>query len=168
MTGLAFVAAIAAAAAAENGTAVMRATVAGSSVSGRAYFLDAKKGLKILLTLEGVPPGEHALHIHEYGDCGDAGRAAQAHYNPVGAPHGKAIEDGPRKAHAGDLGNVKAGPDGKAAVELFLKEAGLVSGRYPVAGRALILHEKSDDFSQPSGNAGARIACGVIVIALPP
>ncbi len=146
----------------EHGVARIQGTAAGSTLSGTARFEDVKGGLKVTVTLTGVPAAAHALHIHEFGDCADAGKAAGSHYNPKGAPHGHALKDA-KKAHPGDLGNVAA-KDGSVAFEAVLPKASLM-GKNPVAGRSIVLHEKEDDFSQPVGNAGGRIACGVIVIA---
>ncbi|MBI2384615.1 MAG: superoxide dismutase family protein [Elusimicrobia bacterium] len=146
----------------EHGVARIQGTAAGSALAGTARFEDVDGGLKVAVTLTGVPGAAHALHIHEFGDCADSGKAAGGHYNPQGAPHGHALKDG-SKAHPGDFGNVAA-KDGAVSFEAVLPKASL-KGKNPVAGRSIVLHEKEDDFSQPAGNAGGRIACGVIVIA---
>lgn len=145
----------------EIGVARLQGTAAGSPISGTARLEDVKGGLKVSVTLTGLPGRLHAMHIHEWGDCSDSGKAAGTHYNPKGAPHGHALKDG-KKAHPGDLGNVTV-QDGKVAFEAVLPKASL-KGKLAVAGRSVVLHEKEDDFSQPVGNAGGRIACGVIVI----
>ena len=111
-----------------------------------------------------MPPGLHGFHIHEFGGCGDSGKAAGGHYNPEGAMHGMLAKDGPHKAHAGDMGNITVDANGGATLETVLPNVHLTGGASSVAGRAVILHEKADDFSQPTGNAGGRIACGPIVI----
>lgn len=141
----------------------MKGTAEGSPLSGTALFTEIKGGLKVSVSLSGVSGETHALHIHEFGDCADAGNAAGSHYNPEGAPHGSALKDA-KHAHPGDLGNVTI-KDGKLAFEAVLPGASLNSGKRNVAGRAIVLHEKADDFSQPVGNAGARIACGIITVA---
>lgn len=146
----------------EVGLARVQGTAEGSPISGTARFEDVKGGLKVTVTLTGVPGASHAMHIHEFGDCSDSGKAAGSHYNPKKAPHGHALKDA-QKAHPGDLGNVTV-QDGKVTFEAVLPKASL-QGDNPVAGRAIVLHEKEDDFSQPVGNAGGRIACGVIGIA---
>lgn len=146
----------------EAGVARISGTAASSAISGTARFEDVKDGLKVIVTLTGVPDGEHALHIHEFGDCSDSGKAAGSHYNPKGAPHGHALKDA-KKAHPGDLGNVTA-KDGKVTFEGVLPKPSLM-GKLAVAGRSIVLHEKADEFSQPVGNAGGRIACGVIGIS---
>lgn len=143
----------------EVGVARVQGTAEGSTLSGTARFEDVKGGLKVTVTLTGVPDGQHALHIHEFGDCSDSGKAAGSHYNPKGAPHGHALKDA-KKAHPGDLGNVTA-QDGKVTFEGVLPKPSL-TGKLAVAGRSIVLHDKADEFSQPVGNAGGRIACGVI------
>lgn len=153
---------------ADTGTAAVQGTAAGSPISGTVRFLDTKEGLKVTAVLEGLPPGLHGFHIHEFGSCSEAGKGAGAHYNPKGAPHGSAVHHGIKKAHAGDLGNLTVGADGKAALEVVVKKLFLSSGKASVGGRAVIVHEKADDFGQPAGNAGGRIACGVIALAPAP
>jgi Cu-Zn family superoxide dismutase len=148
-------------AAAEVAVAQIKGTSDGSAVSGTARFEDVKGGLKVTLSLKGLPGTVHAAHIHEFGDCSDAGKAAGSHYNPESREHGNALKDA-KHAHPGDMGNLVV--DGGAVVfEAVLKKASLYK-KNPVAGRALVLHEKADDFSQPAGNAGARVACGVIAV----
>lgn len=147
----------------EVGVARVKGTAEGSPLSGTAIFTEVKGGLKVTLNLSGVPGETHALHIHEFGDCSDAGKAAGSHYNPEGAPHGNALKDA-KHAHPGDLGNVTI-KDGKLAFEAVLPGVSLNSGKRNIAGRAIVLHEKADDFGQPVGNAGARIACGIITVA---
>ena len=149
---------------AENGAAVLKATQEDSKLSGQASFQDTPEGLKISASVTNTSPGDHAIHIHEFGDCGDSGKAAGSHYNPEGAPHGLQTKDGPQHAHVGDLGNFKIGADGSGKLETVLPGVTLSSGKYAVAGRSLVFHEKEDDFSQPSGNAGSRLGCGEIVL----
>lgn len=146
----------------EIGYARISGTSAESVISGSARFEEVKSGLKVVLKLSGVPDGTHALHIHEFGDCAEAGAAAGSHFNPDGAPHGNALKDG-KQAHPGDLGNATSA-SGKLTMTAVLPGASLVSGMHAVAGRAIVLHEKKDDFGQPVGNAGGRIACGVITV----
>lgn len=140
----------------------MTATLPGSPIAGTVTLTETKKGLKITAVLSGVPPGEHGLHIHEFGSCEEGGRQAASHYNPNNRPHGLWVKDGPKKAHPGDLGNISADKGGHALLEVVLPDVTLGLGKFFVAGRAVILHEKPDDFGQPSGNAGGRLACGVI------
>lgn len=149
---------------ADTGVARVAGTQAGISIKGKIEFRDTKKGLKVHGVLTGVPEGRHGFHIHRYGSCDDAGRAAGGHYNPRGVRHGDLKKKGMKKAHAGDLGNVEADENGRVQLDFSIPRLSLIGGDYPVAGRAVILHAWADDFGQPSGNAGARIACGVIVI----
>jgi Cu-Zn family superoxide dismutase len=132
-----------------------------SKVKGKATFVTVDGGVEITVTAEGLSPGEHGWHVHAKGDCSapDASSAGD-HFNPENKKHG-----GPDAAehHAGDFGNLTAGKDGKATKTLTMKGVTLDQGPTSLVGKALIIHDKKDDLkSQPSGNAGARIACGVI------
>ncbi len=142
----------------------MKATAESGAIAGTVTLTETGKGLKLVALLTGVPAGDHGFHIHEFGSCEDSGKAAGSHYNPKSSKHGDLLKEGHGKAHAGDMGSVSADKDGKAALDVLLPEVGLSSGTFNVGGRSLILHDKPDDFSQPAGNAGARIACGVIAI----
>ena len=119
--------------------------------------------LRLTGRLSGLTPGAtHAFHIHEIGDCSHpAAESAGPHFNPAGQPHGNR-DTGPH--HAGDMPNVVADALGQAEVNLTLADLELgTNGPRDVLGRAIIVHEQADDYSsQPAGNAGARIACGVI------
>lgn len=128
----------------------------GSTVSGTVNLSQSGKDVKVVIDLIGATPGEHAVHIHEKGDCSapDASSAG-SHYNPAGVAHGDAMGT---MHHPGDFGNVVVGADGKGHKELTTTSFGLGE----VVGLAVIVHEKKDDFSQPVGNAGGRQACGVI------
>ena len=149
---------------AESGKAVLRGTTEGSSVSGTAVLTDTPEGLKITISVEHVAPGQHGLHVHQFGRCDDGGQAAGGHYNPDGVKHGYLPNDGFEQAHAGDLGNIEVGDDGTGSLELIVPNLRLSGGRYTVGGRSIILHDKVDDFGQPLGNAGSRIGCGAIVV----
>ena len=149
---------------AAQATADIHGTAPGSTLSGTATFEDTPEGLKIKAQVQGAPPGKHGFHIHEVGDCGDTGRAAGGHFNPEGVPHGLLSKDGFHGAHAGDLGNMEIAADGTGTYETVLPALTLGEGKYSVAGRSVILHEKEDDFGQPTGNAGGRIGCGVVEV----
>jgi Cu-Zn family superoxide dismutase len=149
---------------AAKGIAEVKGTAANSPIQGTVNFEDTAAGLKVSAHLTGVPPGQHGFHIHEFGDCADMGKAAGGHYNPMHMPHGDVLKDGTHKAHVGDMGNVTAGADGQVTLDVVLHDITLADSQYTIGGRAIILHEKVDDFSQPTGNAGGRIACGPIVI----
>ena len=147
---------------AATGEAILKATKEGLNVSGRVFLTDTPDGLSLVASLENVSPGKHGFHIHENGACGDEGKAAGGHFNPDQVSHGLLSKDGFEHAHAGDFGNVEIGADGKGQFETTLKGLTLTEGAHSVAGKAFILHEKEDDFGQPTGNAGGRIACGEI------
>lgn len=149
---------------AATGVANIQGIKADSSLSGKAILTDTPEGLKISLSLENVPPGKHGFHIHENGACGDEGKAAGGHYNPEGVLHGLLFKDGFEHAHAGDFGNIEIRPSGSGQFETVVQGLTLTGGKRNVAGKSFILHEKEDDFSQPAGNAGGRIGCGVIEI----
>ena len=149
---------------AESGKAVIQGTAEGSKVSGTAALEDTSEGLKVAVRVANVSPGKHGLHIHEFGSCRDSGNSAGGHYNPDQVKHGFLPTDGLGGAHTGDLGNIEVGADGTGTLELTIKDVRLSSGKYAVGGRAIVLHEKADDFGQPTGNAGSRIGCGPIVI----
>lgn len=116
--------------------------------------------VRIVGKIKGLSPGKHGFHIHQYGDLRAAdGKSAGGHYNPAGHKHGA---PGDAAHHAGDLGNIVANEDGLAVIEL---ETSAFKLHY-VIGRALVVHSGADDFtSQPSGDAGARAALGVIGFA---
>lgn len=164
ITSAAAVAALASASWAATGQAKVAGTVSGSPVSGLVTFEETKAGLKVTAEFQGVPPGAHGFHIHEFGDCSDTGKAAGGHYNPRNTKHGHVTKDGVKHAHAGDMGNVNVDASGSARVETVLPGLTLSGGKQAVGGRAVIIHEKADDFGQPVGNAGGRIGCGPIVI----
>ncbi len=147
---------------AANAAAVIKGTAEGSTVSGTAMLSDTAAGLKVDVDVNGVPAGTHGIHIHENGSCADLGNAAGTHYNPDGVKHGMVTKDGLTAAHAGDMGNIEIGADGSGSLSMVIPGVTVSGGKYNVAGRAIILHEKQDDFGQPTGNAGARIGCGVI------
>lgn len=153
---------------AETAVSRVSGTFEGSAVSGSFTFQDTNDGLKLTGQISGLPPGKHGFHVHEFGSCADEGKAAGAHFNPQAAEHGYLPEKKLKHAHAGDFGNLEADAAGKASIDLTLPGLSVSGNPFAVAGRALIVHEKEDDFSQPAGNAGARIGCGLITIAEKP
>ncbi len=149
-------------AAPSKAAAILGPTQPGSLVMGKVTLEETSAGLKVRAKVRNAPPGLHGFHIHVTGDCADAGNAAGGHFNPDAVPHGDLMKDGFAHAHAGDLGTFAIDVDGSGTLEKVLPGLTLGTGKYGVAGRSFILHEKVDDFGQPTGNAGGRIACGVI------
>jgi len=149
---------------AETATSVIQPTGEKSKGSGTATFSDTPNGLKVTVQVTNAPQGKHGIHIHQFGHCGDKGNAAGGHFNPDGIKHGYLPKDGFLEAHAGDLGNIEINKDGKGTLSLLIAGLTVTGGRYTVAGRSIVLHEKPDDFGQPTGNAGPRIGCGPIMI----
>ena len=136
----------------------------GSSLSGTADFVPQDGKMRITVVLKGAPPGPHAVHIHEKGDCSaqDASSAGP-HFNPGGHRHGS---PGAPEHHAGDLGNISIGEDGTGTLVFHTSELTVAGEPGGVTGRAIIIHEKPDDFvTDPTGAAGGRIGCGVITSA---
>jgi Cu-Zn family superoxide dismutase len=143
----------------------IKGTAEDSTVTGKIGFHEIEGGLKAVGHVSGVPvAGKHGIHIHENGSCEDMGNAAGSHYNPHGVAHGFLPENGLEAAHAGDMGNIEIDENGNGNLNIELLGISL-NGENAVAGRAVILHEKEDDFGQPTGNAGGRIGCGIIVAA---
>lgn len=144
-----------------------------TGVRGRVVFKQAKNGegnVKIVVKVTGLKPGKHGFHIHERGDLSQGCTSAGGHFNPFGVPHG-GPEDAPSERHCGDLGNIVAGEDGTAEIELEDYLISLQGGR-SIIGRSVIIHADEDDLgrgghadSKTVGHAGARVACGVIGIA---
>ncbi|MCK9275448.1 MAG: superoxide dismutase family protein [Syntrophales bacterium] len=146
----------------EKAVAVLHSTE-GNNVKGIVTFTKVQKGVKVVADIEGLAPGKHGFHIHEYGDCtAPDATSAGGHFNPENKPHGAPDS---KERHAGDLGNVVANEQGKARYE-WTDPVISLSGPHSILGRAVIIHADEDDLtSQPTGNAGARLACGVIGIA---
>ncbi len=134
----------------------------GSKVRGTVTFRREASGILIVARVTGLKPGKHGFHVHEKGDCSahDA-KSAGGHFNPTNMPHGSPHDS---QRHAGDFGNLTADRSGKAhynRVDTMIAFEGAKS----IIGRAVIVHAKADDLrSQPSGDAGDRLACGVIGI----
>jgi Cu-Zn family superoxide dismutase len=143
--------------------AVQLAPTQGHNATGTLNIQTEGEALHISGRLSGLPPnGEFGFHIHEKGDCSapDASSAG-GHFNPSNAPHGNPQGE---THHAGDMLNAKSDADGVAQVDAVTSGVSLTAGQPNDArGKAIVLHEKADDYAtQPSGNSGARIACGVI------
>jgi Cu-Zn family superoxide dismutase len=135
----------------------------GKSV-GKATLKQTAAGVEIKASLSNLPPGTHGMHIHTVGKCDPPDfKSAGGHFNPDAKKHGMNNPDG---MHAGDLPNVEVGADGKAKVKVTAAHVTLTDGDHSLfheGGTSLVIHEKADDYvTDPSGNSGNRIACGVI------
>jgi len=132
----------------------------GSQVHGTVTFEKKPDGMHVTADLEGLVPGEHAYHIHEFGDCSSPdAMSAGGHFNPMHMSHGGPTD---KMRHEGDLGNLTADSSGKAHSE-WTDSMLSFTGAESILGRSVIVHAGADDMkSQPAGNAGVRVACGVI------
>ena len=137
----------------------------GGHVQGTVTFTQTDAGVEISGEITGLTPGKHGFHIHEFGDCSSADpKCHGGHFNPDKKKHGGPDSE---ERHVGDLGNITADGRGKAVIDMTDKLIAL-SGPHSIVGRAVIIHEKADDLkTQPTGDAGARIAGGVVGIADP-
>jgi len=134
----------------------------GSKAFGEVTFEQAGGKVRVVANVAGLAPGrEHGFHIHEAGDCSSGdGMSAKGHFNPFGKPHGHF--GGPER-HAGDMPALKADKSGRAKLAIELDVITVSPGAASIVGRGLIVHKDPDDYrTQPTGNAGARVACGVI------
>ena len=134
----------------------------GNKTIGEATFEQMGDKVRVVIFVQGLKPGqEHGLHIHEAGDCSSGdGMSTKGHFNPFGKPH---AHYGSAERHAGDLPPLKANKSGRANVQIDLDIITVTPGPASIIGRGLIVHADPDDYkTQPTGNAGARIACGVI------
>lgn len=134
------------------------------TVVGTATLTEVPGGVKIAVAVTGLKPGDHGFHIHAVGKCEPpAFTSAGGHYNPGSKKHGRLNPEG---AHAGDLGNLTVGAGGAGALETTVAGVTLTDGAgslFQPAGTALVIHADPDDEkTDPTGNSGARVACGVI------
>ncbi|MGC1480812.1 MAG: superoxide dismutase family protein [Chthoniobacterales bacterium] len=138
----------------------------GNDVTGTIIFTEADGKVTIEADVKGLKPNSsHGFHIHEFGDISAAdGKSAGGHYNPE--KHDHALPD-KEVRHAGDLGNLDADADGNAELTLTVDNISLMTGQDPIIGRSVIVHADPDDGGQPTGNAGPRIAMGVIGVENP-
>lgn len=133
----------------------------GNSVGGSVNFTQKKGFVQIEAKISGLTAnGIHAIHIHEKGNCTGDGSSAGAHFNPANLPHGGLASV---QRHGGDLGNLSADASGQAQLSVGVSGISLGMESDSIIGRAVIVHAGADDLtSQPSGNAGARVACGLV------
>ncbi len=138
---------------------------AGNPVNGTVTFIQNGNRVTVIADVRGLQPNStHGFHIHEKGDCSAADfTSAGGHFNPEGHPH---AGPGTATRHAGDLGNLEAGANGRAYKRIVVDNITLGGGANSVINRGVIVHEKMDDLTtQPTGAAGGRIACGVVRLA---
>lgn len=138
------------------------APLGASGVSGTVSFTPGDGDVHIAARIHGLSPGDHGFHIHEFGDCSALdGASAGEHFNPGSSEHGA---PGASKHHAGDLGNlVGAGADKLVTLDRRVTGFTLEAGPRGIVGRSVIVHAAPDDYgTQPAGNSGARIACGIV------
>ena len=135
----------------------------GSKAEGRVTFTQTENGVHVKGEVSGLTPGEHGFHVHEFGVWSPDGKAAGSHFNPTAQQHG---EREASKRHVGDLGNIKANENGNAVID-FVDSSLTFHGPHSIIGRGVVVHEKADDYGQPVGNAGGRVAVGVIGVAQP-
>ena len=136
------------------------AATKGNKTVGEVTFEQVGAKVRVTTQVIGLKPNqEHGFHIHEVGDCSSGdGMSAKGHFNPFGKPHGRGSE-----RHAGDMPNLKADAKGRAKLTVDLDIITVTPGPASIVGRGVIVHAQPDDYtSQPVGNAGARMACGVI------
>lgn len=134
----------------------------GNQTSGTVSFAQVGDRVRVSAVVTGLKPGrEHGFHVHEVGDCGSGdGMSTKGHFNPHGKPH---AHYGSTDRHAGDMPALKADPYGRAEASFDLDVITVAPGPASIVGRGLIVHADPDDYkTQPTGNAGARIACAVI------
>ena len=134
----------------------------GNAAAGTVSYRQRPGGVQVTAEVSGLTPGAHGFHIHEKGDCSapDA-TSAGGHFNPGGKAHGSPEQP---EHHAGDLPQLVADAAGVARFTVDSDALSIGSGAANIAGRSVVVHAAADDFkSQPAGNSGARIACGVIV-----
>ena len=144
----------------EEGAIAKLEATEGNSVQGTVTFTQGDKGVDVIGEISGLTPGKHGFHVHEKGDCSAKdGTSAGGHFNPQGVAHGGPDSD---TKHVGDMGNVVADANGFAMIDTTFHMLSL-EGEHSIIGKGLIVHAGVDDLhSQPTGDAGARVACGVI------
>jgi Cu-Zn family superoxide dismutase len=135
----------------------------GSQVSGTVSFTPRGDAVVVEARLSGLAPGPHGFHVHEAGDCSAAdASSAKGHFNPTAQRHG---HHGTAERHAGDLPNLVADASGMAIYRAEVSSLRLTEGATGIVGRSVVIHADADDYqSQPAGNSGKRIGCGVIAL----
>lgn len=166
LLGFAALIMLSATATAQNGDTIRSKLIdtQGKDVGSVTMRATPDNGVLLDVTISGLPPGPRAIHIHETGECEGDFKSAGGHFNPDDHQHGVLVEGG---AHAGDLPNIHIAEDGRLQVEIFAKNVTLAKGEknslFDADGSSIIIHEGVDDYrSQPTGDAGGRIACAVL------
>jgi len=133
----------------------------GNKVSGTVTFTEVADGVQVHAEIVGLAPGNHGFHVHEFGDCTAAdGSSAGGHFNPTNQPHAGPDADA---RHVGDMGNIEADASGRAKLTYLDHDLSLADSQRSIIGRSVVVHAKADDLkSQPAGNSGTRVACGVV------
>ena len=135
-----------------------------SSVKGTVVFTKDGSSMHVHAEISGLTPGEHGFHVHEYGVWSENGMSSGGHFNPTAQPHADIHS---KKRHVGDLGNITANANGNATLDVDDSHMSF-HGPTSILGRGVVVHEKADDLkTQPSGNAGGRLAVGVVGVAKP-
>ncbi len=135
-----------------------------SKVKGTVTFTKTSSGIHVHGEISGLTPGEHGFHVHEFGVWNEDGMASGGHFNPTKTPHASHSSE---KRHVGDMGNIKADESGNAIVDLDDDQM-TFEGPTSILGRGLVVHAKADDLkTQPSGDAGGRLAVAIIGVAKP-
>lgn len=137
------------------------APTTGNTAKGSVTFLQQGDKVAVSARLTGLAPGAHGFHIHEKGDCSSGdGMSAGGHFNPTAKPHG---DPASADHHTGDMPMLQADAAGNASIDIVLSGMTIGSGATDVLDKAVIVHKDPDDYkTQPTGNSGARVACGVI------
>lgn len=148
----------------EQYVATITGTEGNEDVHGVVTFRRSGSNVEVSAHIEGLSPNQrHGFHIHQYGDCSDpAAESAGGHFNPTGSRHGGRGHD---ERHAGDLGNLEADAQGIGRLE-FEDDKLTLDGAQSIIGRGVVIHTQADDYeTQPTGDAGGRIGCGVIGVS---
>ena len=140
----------------------------GNNVTGIIQFAEENGKIHVTGTVRGLTPGKHGFHVHEYGDISGLqdGKSTGGHFSPGGHDHGKPSDEA-AKRHVGDLGNIEADGSGVAKID-FMDDVIALHGEDSIVGRGLVVHAGEDKFTQPTGDAGGRVAIGVIGMAKTP
>ena len=145
------------------------AVLDGEQCKGTINIIEWGNGVRFDVNLKNLTPGKHGFHIHEAGNLEDGCKSCCAHFNPLNKEHGGPFELDQKNRHLGDLGNIIADENGNCVQSIRDKYLQLRGYKYNIIGRSVVVHEKEDDLgrggnaeSKKTGNAGARIGCGVI------